>query len=132
VGEGDLASQLPACSPVDYFAWGVSELRVRAKYHNKTKALISKIREVMGILARNTVAKACRRFRSRIEAVVTADGSYIIKNLNSGFIAAILYVCIQMKSGWRIGVVMLVCQYSNSGLMQCTSQSFVHLPSLEI
>jgi hypothetical protein len=33
--------------------------------------------EVMGFLARNTVAKFCKRFRSRIEAVVTADGSFI-------------------------------------------------------
>jgi hypothetical protein len=31
----------------------------------------------MGFLARNTVAKACRRFRSRIEAVVAADGNFI-------------------------------------------------------
>jgi hypothetical protein len=36
-----------------------------------------KIREVMGSLARNTVAKACKRFRSRIEYVVDADGSFI-------------------------------------------------------
>jgi hypothetical protein len=34
--------------------------------------------EVMGSLSRNTVAKACRRFRSRIEAVVTPDGSFIV------------------------------------------------------
>jgi hypothetical protein len=32
----------------------------------------------MASLARNTVAKACRRFRSWIEAVVTADGSFIV------------------------------------------------------
>ncbi len=67
----------PACSPVNYFKWGVSELRVRAQLHNKAKAQISKIREVMGSLARNTVAKACRRFRPRIQDVVEADGSFI-------------------------------------------------------
>jgi hypothetical protein len=33
---------------------------------------------LMGSLARNIVAKACRRFRSRIEAVFTADGSFIV------------------------------------------------------
>jgi hypothetical protein len=32
------------CSPLDYFAWGVFELRVRAKPHKKTKDLILKIR----------------------------------------------------------------------------------------
>jgi hypothetical protein len=35
------------------------------------------IREVMGSLDRNTMAKACKRFRSRIEDVVNADGSFI-------------------------------------------------------
>jgi hypothetical protein len=34
--------------------------------------------EVMGSLARNTVAKACKMFRSRIEAVVTDVGSFIV------------------------------------------------------
>jgi hypothetical protein len=36
-----------------------------------------KIREVIGSLARNTVAKACKRFMSRIEDVVNADGGFI-------------------------------------------------------
>jgi hypothetical protein len=31
----------------------------------------------MGSLARNTVVKACKRFRSRNEDVVDADGSFI-------------------------------------------------------
>jgi hypothetical protein len=33
--------------------------------------------EVMGFLARNTVAKSCKRFRSRIEDIVAADGNFI-------------------------------------------------------
>ncbi len=36
-----------------------------------------KITEVMGNLDKDTVAKACRRFRSWIEAVVAADGNFI-------------------------------------------------------
>ncbi len=52
-------------------------MRVRAQLHNKAKAQISKIREVMGFLARNTVAKASRKFRPRIQDVVEADGSFI-------------------------------------------------------
>jgi hypothetical protein len=32
---------------------------------------------VMGPLGRDTLAKACTSFRSRIEAVFTADGSFI-------------------------------------------------------
>ncbi len=42
-------------------------------------AQIWKIREVVGSLARSTVSKACKRFRSRIEDVVDDDGSFIEK-----------------------------------------------------
>jgi hypothetical protein len=70
----------PVCSPLDYFAWGVFELRVTAKSRNKSKDLIQKIKEVMGFLARDTVAKACMSFRSMIEAFFTADGSCIEYN----------------------------------------------------
>jgi hypothetical protein len=38
---------------------------------------VQKIKEVMGSLEMDTVANACRRFRSRIEAVVEADGDFI-------------------------------------------------------
>ncbi len=66
----------PECSPLDYFAWGVFESRVRAKPHDKTKNLILKIRGVMVSLAKSIVAKTCKRFRSQIEAVVAVDGSF--------------------------------------------------------
>ncbi len=56
---------------------GVSELMVKAKPHNKTEDLILKIKEVMGSLDRDTMAKAYKSYMSRIEAVVTADGSCI-------------------------------------------------------
>jgi hypothetical protein len=62
---------------LEYFAWGVFELRVRAKPHSKTKDLIPKIREMMGSLAMNIVANTCKRFRTQIEAVFAADGSFI-------------------------------------------------------
>jgi len=67
----------PDCNLLDYFAWGVFELRVKAKSHNKTKALIPKIRGMMVSLARNTVAKACKRFRSQIETFIAAGGIFI-------------------------------------------------------
>jgi hypothetical protein len=35
------------------------------------------MKEVMGFLARDTLVKACTSFRPRIEAVFTADGSFI-------------------------------------------------------
>jgi hypothetical protein len=37
---------------------------------------MAKITDVMANLPRNTVAKACRRFRYRIEAVVEAGGDF--------------------------------------------------------
>jgi hypothetical protein len=67
----------PECNPFGYFVWGVSELRVSAKSHNKFKDLIQKMKEEMGSLARDPLVKACTSSRSRIEAVFTADGSFI-------------------------------------------------------
>ncbi len=55
---------LPACKPFDCFVYGVSELRVKAKSRNKY--LIQKMKEVMESLARDTLAKACTSFKSRI------------------------------------------------------------------
>jgi hypothetical protein len=74
-----LPSSSPECNHFDYFVLGVSELMVKAKPHNKTKDLILKIKEVMGSLDRDTVAKAFKKYASRIEAVVTADGDLIEK-----------------------------------------------------
>ncbi len=68
----------PDCNPFDYFIFGVSELRVNAKSHNKFKDLIQKMKELLGSLARDTLAKACTSFRSRTEAVFTADGSFLL------------------------------------------------------
>ena len=66
----------PYCKPFDYFLCGVSQLRANAKSRNKSKDLIQKIKEVMVAFARDTVAMACTSFRSRIEVVFTADGSF--------------------------------------------------------
>jgi hypothetical protein len=35
------------------------------------------MKEVMGSLGRDTLAKTCTSFRSRIEAIFTADGSFM-------------------------------------------------------
>ncbi len=67
----------PYCKPFDYFLCGVSQLRANTKSRNKSKDLIQKIKEVMGSLARDTLAKACTSFRPRIGVVFTADGSFI-------------------------------------------------------
>ncbi len=60
--------------------WGVTELRVNAKPHSKTEDLIEKIKEVMGSLDRDTVAKACRGFWSRIEPLRAISSNSLILN----------------------------------------------------
>jgi hypothetical protein len=65
----------PDCNPFRYFVQGEFELWVSAKSRNKTEDLIQKIKKLMGSLITNTVAKACKSLMSRIEAVITADGS---------------------------------------------------------
>jgi hypothetical protein len=67
----------PDCKPFDYFVWGVSELRVKAKSRNKSKDLNQKMKEVMGFLARDTLVKASTSFRARIGALFTADCQYV-------------------------------------------------------
>ncbi len=70
----------PSSTDCYSFVWislGVSGLRVNLKPHNKTENLLPKIKEVMRSFVRNTMAKACMSFRSRMEAVFTADGSFI-------------------------------------------------------
>jgi hypothetical protein len=76
-GEEVWPPSTPDCNPFDYFVLGASELRVNAKFHNNFKDLIQKMKELVGSLARDILAKACTSFRSRIEAVFTADGSFI-------------------------------------------------------
>ena len=47
------------------------------KSRNKTRDLIQKMKEVLGFFNRDTVVKASKSLRSRIKAVVSADGSFI-------------------------------------------------------
>ncbi len=56
---------------------GATQLNVNAAPQNKTVDLNKKIKEVMGSFDRDTVARACKRFSSRIEAVIAADGDFI-------------------------------------------------------
>jgi hypothetical protein len=67
----------PDCNPLDYFVCGVFELLVDAQPHNKIEDLIQKMKAPLGPLDRDTVAKACYRFKSRIEAFVTDDSHFI-------------------------------------------------------
>jgi len=45
--------------------------------HNTGASLMLKVSEAMGNLPRDTMAKACRRFSMRIQAVVEASGVFV-------------------------------------------------------
>jgi hypothetical protein len=66
----------PDCNPFDYYVWSVRERDVNKPPHNTAASLVAKITEVMVNLPRDTVAKTCRRFCQRIEAVVEAGGDF--------------------------------------------------------
>jgi len=76
VGEGDFAPKLYRLRSLDYFGCGV-EFSLNEAHFKRTAALWGKIKEVVGSLDKDTVARACRSFRSRIEAFVAADGDFI-------------------------------------------------------
>ncbi len=59
-----------------YFMLGVFELHVNKAHHNTIASLVVTIKEVMGNLDKDTVAKACRCFRIRIAAVVEANRDF--------------------------------------------------------
>jgi len=70
------APSCPDCNPLDYYVWGVCEWDANRAPHSTAASLMVKIMELMGNLLRATVAKACKRFRPRIEAVVKAGGDF--------------------------------------------------------
>jgi hypothetical protein len=62
---------------MDYFMLGVFELHVNKAHHNTIASLVVTIKELKGNLDKDTVAKACRCFRTRIEAVVEANRDFL-------------------------------------------------------
>jgi hypothetical protein len=55
---------------------GVFELHVNKAHHNTITSLVVKIKEVMGNLDTDTVVKACRCVRTRIEVVEEANRDF--------------------------------------------------------
>jgi hypothetical protein len=55
---------------------GVFELHVNKVHHIIITSLMATIKEVMGNLDTDTVAKACHCFRTRTEVVVEANGDF--------------------------------------------------------
>ena len=66
----------PDLNPMDYFVWGAVEKDTNCTSSNTKAQLMDKIKTVFEALPRETVASACSRFRTRIEAVIDANGGY--------------------------------------------------------
>jgi hypothetical protein len=66
----------PDCNPLDYYVWSVCGQDVNKAPQNTATLLMFKITEVMANLLRDTVAKAFKRFRPCIKAVVEAGDDF--------------------------------------------------------
>ncbi|QQP51450.1 Uncharacterized protein FKW44_012823 [Caligus rogercresseyi] len=69
----------PDCNPLDYFFWGMVENKTNKHAHSTLDSLRSAIVEKFANMKKDVVAKACGRFRHRLEMVVAAGGGYIEK-----------------------------------------------------
>ena len=104
----------PDCNPLDYFLWSECERETNAAPHTSVASLKPKIKMVMANLDRDTVAKACRRFRTRLEAMVAANSNFI-KLLCNGLLYE-KYIKILCKSEYNCAcyfIFRLVINYSH-------------------
>ncbi|QQP58045.1 Uncharacterized protein FKW44_003235 [Caligus rogercresseyi] len=69
----------PDYNPLDYFFWGMVENNTNKHAHNTLDSLRATNVEEFANMKKDVVAKACGRFRHRLEMVVAADGGYIKK-----------------------------------------------------
>lgn len=69
-------SNSPDCNPCDFYLWGVVEKKVCATPHASVASLKRAISREMARLDAAEVARACRSFRRRIEAVIEAEGDH--------------------------------------------------------
>lgn len=67
----------PDCNPCDFYLWGILAEKVGAAPHSSVPALKRAITREMSRLNPADVSRACRSFRSRIEAVIAAKGGHI-------------------------------------------------------
>ena len=67
----------PDLNPLDYYVWGVVERDVNKHPHNTKDSLKASIVRVMQDIDEDHLKLACQRFRSRIEAVIDAEGGFI-------------------------------------------------------
>lgn len=67
----------PDLNPLDYYVWGVIERVSNKSRHPNVATLQASIEAAFADLDKEQLKRACSRFRTRIEAVITANGGYI-------------------------------------------------------
>ena len=66
----------PDCNPLDYYFWGACERTINRAPHNTLDSLKTSIMDGFANMPREEVTRACSRFRSRVEKVIEAEGSF--------------------------------------------------------
>ena len=66
----------PDCNPLDYYVWGAVERETNKTPCNTQEELEARITAAFSNLNKEMVGKACKRFQSRLEAVVKANGNF--------------------------------------------------------
>ena len=67
----------PDLNPMDYYTWGAVQTKVNDHRLVGRVALQERIRQVMRQMEHEEVARACSRFRPRLEGIIQAGGGYI-------------------------------------------------------
>ncbi|CAK9827593.1 Transposable element Tcb1 transposase [Anthophora retusa] len=67
----------PDLNPLDYYVWSVIKRVSNKSRHPNVASLQAAIEAAFANLDKEQLKRACSRFRSRIEAVIAAEGGYI-------------------------------------------------------
>ena len=66
----------PDLNPMGYYVWGAVQANVNDRPLVGRVALQEKISRAMGQMKHEVVARACGRFRPRLEGIIKAGGGY--------------------------------------------------------
>ena len=75
--ERNVVSLVTGLSLLNCYIWNVLQERAQGTLHPIMESLEAHIAEAWVTLVEALIARACRSFRSRVEAVISANGSYI-------------------------------------------------------
>jgi hypothetical protein len=77
------------------------------------------MKALVGSLDRDTMVKACKRFRSRIEAVLT-NNNHFIEQLDSQFPSLLIFFTLIKSDDFQLCCVIFKKYFENSGFIAAT------------